>query len=277
MSKNGALRTVTLILEGGHLIRLGGAVDFARLARHLSSQNSTEDVIEIADDAGQRLALRRGALIGVAETEGHVSGEDKQTFPVKSYVLMKGFLTGDEHDQILKRVLSREADFIKTTVEFGIEDYRNSVFIADDEVICSILRSKIIPMLPGIASELGLKVSASSISSVDCQITAHKDGGFYRAHLDSGTEATASRVISYVYYFRARPNAFFGGELKLYDPSVEDSVDTTGFHFELIPPEDNSIIFFRSDVRHEVLPTNVSTGEFSDLRFTVNGWVRAKV
>jgi SM-20-related protein len=81
-------------------------------------------------------------------------------------------------------------------------------------------------------------------------------------------------VFSYVYYFQSRSRAFFGGELKLYEPQIESGVGVIGRDYCTIQPKDNSIVFFPSHVWHEVLPTYVPSGAFGDSRFTVNGWVR---
>ena len=99
-------------------------------------------------------------------------------------------------------------------------------------------------------------------------------GEFFHAHNDNGSPTTANRLVSYVYYFRARSSGFFGGELKLYNSRVENGVDLIGHDFHLISPKDNSIVFFPSRIWHEVLPTYVPSGAFCNSRFTVNGWIK---
>ena len=53
------------------------------------------------------------------------------------------------------------------------------------------------------------------------QLTAHNDGCYYKIHNDAGSEKTANREISYVYYFYQEPKAFSGGELKIYDTELK--------------------------------------------------------
>ena len=105
---------------------------------------------------------------------------------------------------------------------------------------------------------------------VEFQVTAHRGGGFFRPHRDN--TAFKDRQISYIYYFYAEPKPFVGGELLLYDTSLESS----RFHrggFSRIEPARNSLVLFPSSYYHEVLPVRCESESFEDSRFTVNGWL----
>jgi SM-20-related protein len=274
MSNESRVRTVTLVLQGGHLIRLGGAVDISALAKYLEEPLGVGGTIEIASGTSDRLILRREALLGIMDGYADVGNQPAQGALVQPYFRLEEFLTTDEHEIIVKRCMLREQEFEPSRVTTGLEGVRNSMLLKDDEIIGPLFRQKIHDLGPQIIQALNIEWNWSQCGEIECQITAHFDGGFYHVHTDNGSSDTASRVFSYVYYFQTRPHSFFGGELKLYEPRVEDGVDVTGADYLLVKPIDNSIVFFLSQLTHEVLPTYVPTKAFADSRFTVNGWVR---
>ena len=109
------------------------------------------------------------------------------------------------------------------------------------------------------------------------QLTAHNDGCYYKIHNDAGSEKTANREISYVYYFYQEPKAFSGGELKIYDTELKGGGAITHQNYKTITPVNNSIVFFNSRCRHEVMPVLCPSKAFEHSRFTVNGWIRKLV
>nr|WP_256386659.1 2OG-Fe(II) oxygenase [Hydrocoleum sp. CS-953] len=106
------------------------------------------------------------------------------------------------------------------------------------------------------------------------QLTAHNDGCFYTIHSDANTEMTATREMTYVYYFYQEPKSFSGGELVIYETKVEGNNLSKHNDFKVIEPRNNSIIFFPSRYLHEVLPVSCPTKAFENSRFTFNGWIR---
>ena len=76
-----------------------------------------------------------------------------------------------------------------------------------------------------------------------------------------------------MYYLRDRPDAFFGGALRLYNV-WKGSASKGAPGLVEIEPEDNMLVVFPSSVLHEVLPTFVPSGAWLDSRFTINGWMR---
>jgi Rps23 Pro-64 3,4-dihydroxylase Tpa1-like proline 4-hydroxylase len=102
-------------------------------------------------------------------------------------------------------------------------------------------------------------------SAVEAQLTAHGDGGFFRAHPDNGTYRLHRRAVSYAYYFSDARSRFVGGELVFHSDRAGGSAAT-------LAPERNSVVFFPSGVVHEVRPVH-GAPDFRASRFTINGWL----
>jgi Rps23 Pro-64 3,4-dihydroxylase Tpa1-like proline 4-hydroxylase len=119
-----------------------------------------------------------------------------------------------------------------------------------------------------------LGIASFPIGQIESQLTAHNDGHYYKAHNDSGSPDTASRELTYVYYFNREPKQFSGGELRIYDSRIENNFFIKAESYKTIEPINNSIVFFLSRYIHEVLPIRCPSQQFADSRFTINGWVR---
>jgi SM-20-related protein len=65
------------------------------------------------------------------------------------------------------------------------------------------------------------RLPPSTGPKLETQLTSHNDGGYYRIHNDNGSPSTATRVLTYVYYFHRQPVAFKGGQLRLYDSRIQ--------------------------------------------------------
>ncbi len=273
MSDESAPGTVTLVLSGGHLLRLAGDVDVPALVQHLEASESQSGVVEIASSRNERLILRRGALLGLV-----TSRDDAEVAALAQPISVpfhriENFLSAEERQSVLKRVLSRESEFTASAVTTGDKSVRKSVVLTADETIAPMFRTKIMKLLPELTGFADPKFAeATRLDDIECQVTAHLDGGFFQIHNDSGSEDTRSRVVTFVYYFESRPNSFLGGELRIYEPELHGKDGRT--RYTIVPPTDNSLVFFPSGVMHEVLPTYVQSKIFSDSRFTINGWIR---
>lgn len=112
------------------------------------------------------------------------------------------------------------------------------------------------------------------ISEIEMQITAHNHGHYYKIHNDNGSPDTATRFLTYVYYYYQDPKPFTGGELRIYELAVKDGFYVAGDRYRDIEPLHNSLIIFPSHYMHEVLPIQCPSLRFEDSRFTVNGWIR---
>ncbi len=89
-------------------------------------------------------------------------------------------------------------------------------------------------------------------------------------HRDADAEST--RELSFVYFFHAEPRQFYGGELRLYDNRRVRGVAHADSS-QLLSPRQDMLVIFPSDAPHELLPVRVPSGQFSDSRFTINGWI----
>lgn len=118
-----------------------------------------------------------------------------------------------------------------------------------------------------------LELPPFSVDYIESQLTAHNDGNYYKVHNDNGSSNTATRELTYVYYFHREPKPFLGGELVIYDSKIENTYYVNADSFKTIEPRNNSIVFFLSRYMHEVLPVSCLSRSFQDSRFTINGWI----
>ena len=100
---------------------------------------------------------------------------------------------------------------------------------------------------------------------MEVQLTAHNDDHYFKLHRDNGIDVAKDRRITFVYYFH-QPKSFTGGKLRIFDNDSEGDR-------ELVTPRHNSIVFFRSELLHEVLSVKCPSQAFEHSRFTANGWI----
>ena len=191
---------------------------------------------------------------------------------LSEYVQIDNFLTPEEHQHLLDYVLQRESEFVSTQTSTQASDYRKSVVLYAFPEFSNLISQRIHHLFPDILSKLGLP--PFQISQIEAQLTAHNDGNFYKIHNDNGSPDTATRELTYVYYFHREPKPFSGGELVVYDSKIENNYYVQAETFRTVEPRNNSIVFFLSRYMHEVLPVHCPTQQFADSRFTINGWVR---
>jgi Rps23 Pro-64 3,4-dihydroxylase Tpa1-like proline 4-hydroxylase len=113
------------------------------------------------------------------------------------------------------------------------------------------------------------------LAGIERRLVAHADGDFFRPHVDNGRPGVATRRITGVYYFHATPKRFSGGELRLYDGVLRDGRIEPASTYAELEPLDNSLVFFPSELFHEVRPVRADRADFRESRFTVNIWYRA--
>ena len=188
------------------------------------------------------------------------------------WLQIANFLSLEEYQGLLSYALQHELDFVPTGTTTGEENYRESVVLYDFPEFHELITQRIHSVVPDVQAKLGLEPFI--IQETEAQLTAHGDGNFYRLHNDNGSPITATRELTYVYYFYREPKAFSGGELLIYDSRVENNYLVQAESFQTIEPINNSIVFFPSGYMHEVLPIRCPSRAFADSRFTVNGWVR---
>jgi SM-20-related protein len=173
------------------------------------------------------------------------------------YLLWPNFLDTPTCDALLRWVTSNEHAFGKASV-IGDQSWRNAAVIStfpyDNDI-----RERLRPMVPAAARRLGIPEFEAGV--IEVQFTCHRDGGYFRAHADDGMPETNGRLISWVLWMHNWPKGFSGGELSIGG--------------RLIAPRCNTLIMFRSNLYHEILPVGVPSRAWRDGRWAGNGWVRA--
>ncbi|WP_435417140.1 2OG-Fe(II) oxygenase [Parerythrobacter aurantius] len=109
------------------------------------------------------------------------------------------------------------------------------------------------------------------IMAWDVEMAAHRDGGFFREHIDTMTAENretqpGDRIISLVCYLHRPRAAFTGGDLVL-KPFVGNAGEAR------IAPRHNRLVAFPSFARHEVEPIRVPGDAWEDARFSINCWL----
>ncbi|WP_299404253.1 2OG-Fe(II) oxygenase [Acaryochloris sp. IP29b_bin.148] len=188
------------------------------------------------------------------------------------YVQMDDFLTTAEHHTLLQTAIQHESSFVPTQTTTDTPDYRQSKILPHLDRLADRVLERIEQVLPEVLKQLDLPVFRAS--EIETQLTSHNDGNFYKLHNDNGSPDTATRELTYVYYFYQHPKPFSGGELQVYDSKIENNFYVAADSYQTVDPRNNSIVFFLSRYMHEVLPVSCPSRTFADSRFTINGWIR---
>jgi SM-20-related protein len=277
---------VTLLLGGGHRETVTMSPQDPMLRALLTTiQDKSRGVAEhrpyhIRIDGGRRSLVFSGIdLVGVQtdpplaiQVAGPVSGAAETPVQKSRYVIAENFLPPEQHRALLALVAREEARFVDTSVSTNDPDYRRSKVLHEAPEVHELFRTRMRELAPRLMAELG--IPPFHLGDVEVQVTAHNDGNYFKLHNDSGSPDTATRGLTYVYYFFNEPKAFTGGELRLYDSIVKDGYYQCGPQAADVDPKNNSVIFFAPYVHHEVLKVSVPSKAFHDGRFTVNGWLR---
>lgn len=195
----------------------------------------------------------------------------------EQFIQIDNLLSQQQLEELLAYVFSIQDQFVDSGYERrpGYDDYRKSRLVYWFPPYQEQILDQIEDLLPKIAPTLQLPPSCvDDITGVEAQLTLHNHGNYYRVHNDNGSEETASRFLTFVYYFYQEPKGFSGGELRLYNQTIAPVGRVKPGGYIDIEPRNNSIVFFRSELMHEVLPVRCPSLAFTDSRFTVNGWVR---
>ena len=271
--------TVTLLLGGGHKSRLRMASDDPLLRSLIASIEDKADGgrrmprpfhLRIAGGS-QSLVFSGSDLVGIIVDPPILPAAAAPRRPAP-YVLIESFLDPALHAELLTFVREAEPRFVDATVSTRDADYRRSKVLYEFPRFSTLFRERVAGLAPELMGRFG--GTPFPVAEIECQMTAHHDGNYFRLHNDSGSPDTASRVLSYVYYFHNEPKAFTGGEFRLYGSRVENGVSHCGEPAGDIAPRNNSILFFPSHCHHEVLPVRCPSQAFAAGRFTINGWIR---
>ena len=231
-----------------------------------------------AGEGGLTADLLRVAEMRFTSSAGRPAPTDRR-LRAAPYVQMTDFLGPAEHRRLLDHVLAHQEEFAESGIvgadgQLGVLDHgaRRSRTLANARVeeIWEMFERRLAGILPAVRRELGMPWFP--VAKVERQLTAHARGGFFVPHTDVGAPVVAGRRISAVYYFHTSPRRFTGGDLKLYDTWVTPLGSTGAGTHTTLAPTDNSIVFFPSDVFHEVCPVQADTDAFGDGRFSVTIW-----
>ncbi len=190
------------------------------------------------------------------------------------YVQIENFLSPEEHQAALELAFAHQDHFFSSKVLNHAEDHRkSSVFVMKNiPDFYEMMRHKVLEVRPQVLDKLNL--DQFLVSWLEMQLTAHNHGDFYKIHNDAAPgENTWNRVLTYVYYFHQEPQSFYGGELRIYDSIIQREDVMIQDHFKTIEPQNNTIVFFDSRCKHEVMPVICPSQKFEDGRFTINGWI----
>jgi len=218
--------------------------------------------------AGVAIETQATAAMATASTV-----RDSATLVRHPIVQIDDFLTDAELARLMEVTLWAEPQFKPSPLSSyrADPDHRQSLMIAAPYKVSELMLGKIRAIMPEVMEQL--RIGAFTVGKIDCQITANVDGSYFKAHTDAGHDGPIKRVLTYVYYFNRDPKAFTGGELRIYDDELRNGKFVATESFQIVEPRNNSIVFFNAALMHEIMPVVVPSKQFSDARFTVNGWV----
>jgi len=189
-----------------------------------------------------------------------------------SFFIDQNYLPENVNEKLLAHTINSREYFkethivndIKETGDQALHNWRKSQRLSASkfEEFYLVLEQKVRNDFTSICNNLGKEIF--EIDRLEIQLTSHNDGDFYKPHKDNNFEKGKSRLITFVYYFHSLPRQFSGGQLLFFEPPA------------VVEPENNSIVFFDSSLKHAVHPISCPSKKFEDGRFTLNGWIRKK-
>jgi SM-20-related protein len=244
------------------------ALDYNRRAgKALDQQHNTSrtSFVETASGAGPFLAALRASIRG---------SQTSAISPARC-TIFDDFLPEQALQRLTQIAASREREFRPSGVLHGVSQtpaflasHRRSRVLSDLGDLRPFLLRQLMLALPTVLTRLSMP--AFPVSAVDIQVTATNDGEFFRPHTDSAAGLVERRTVSFTCFFHTEPAPFSGGELRLYSRIGGAPVMAQP---HTIIPKRNRIVFFPSDVLHEIATVSCPTRRFCDSRFNVNGWI----
>ncbi len=240
--------------------------------------NEQNRIAEIPSDR----ASAKGTTMAIAPNQNKSSvvsnGTSSLSFLPATYVQFDDFLSAEVYAALEAIIQDQKDQFQPTSVvrdnKSQQTDTRQSMVLYESNFLAfsQQMKQKILKTLPIACKKLSHP--RFEPSNIVAQLTAHNDGCFYKRHSDAASAQTATREMTYVYYFYREPQPFSGGELRIYDTELNNDRPTSRGTYKTVTPRNNSIIFFNSRCLHEVMPVCCPSREFEDSRFTINGWIR---
>lgn len=102
------------------------------------------------------------------------------------------------------------------------------------------------------------------VHELEAHFTLYPPGAFYVRHLDQFPQA-AHRLVSCLLYLNRDWRAEDGGQLRLYQPSLEGGETS----IDVLPADGTFVCFLSDRLEHEVLPTQRP-------RLSLTGWFRRR-
>ena len=186
---------------------------------------------------------------------------------IMEYLWWKDFLDVPTLELVRHVTKSNRDKFVPTTVTTGVDGYRKSTVLWHYNYIelYDLFTGKIKAMTPIVMQLLNMDFP---VGDVELQMTRSGHDEYFKNHVDNGTDDTAMRQLTFVYYYLLTEHRQFeGGDLIIRPPSGDLSIS----------PNHNSIIFFPSHYWHEVMPVTYPDDTWEGGRFTLNGWCRKPV
>jgi SM-20-related protein len=271
--------TVRILLHGGTVYETScpeNAPMLDSLAEAMSGARGACGFAQLTVRNGETergLAVPASAIVAV-ETDPPVTlrWQPKPAVEPAPYIRIPSFLNEEENRAVLDYAIRKQPDYVASEVDTGVPDYRRSRVIMRMDDLCVDFDERIREIVPDALNYFRMPVPAET--QLETQLSTHNEGGYFRIHNDNGSPRTATRVLTYVYYFHREPVAFRGGQLRLYDSRTDAHWWSPAETFVELAPQNNMLLLFPSRIMHEVLPTYCLSREFGDGRFTLNGWVR---
>ena len=268
------LSTSTVLLRGGHRW-VCAATEAAEALVYLRTPGADPlRLFVLRAPDGQTLTVPAREIVAVV-------GEDtppsifvppaNNTLPGSPFVLIDNFLDQDLFVHVMDFARSHETTYAAASVTNDTADYRRAKVMYDVTPLLPRFMPRIQALVPSLWRLLD--VAPVVVKNIECQLTAHGTGDFFKRHNDNGSPETAGRTISYVYYFHREPKAFSGGHLRMFETVVEGGFYQCGSKSLDIEPKANTLIAFPSHCHHEVTPVESASNDFADRRFTLNGWI----
>ncbi|MFL0356109.1 2OG-Fe(II) oxygenase [Erythrobacter sp. GH1-10] len=194
---------------------------------------------------------------------------------MKGTGIFDDFLGAEASHDLLEFTIANEVGFgpssISESAQGGIDTKvrRSSTFTGNWDGHRAHFRAAIMAATPQLLETTGVPEWSPKEMQIDLAI--HRDGDFFRRHLDTlygEHRKDVVRMVSAVYYVFREPKGFSGGELVITDPR--------GGAEEVIEPRHDRLVVFPSFLPHEVKPITVPGNAFADARFSVNCWLSRK-
>ncbi len=263
---------VQLLMEKAQIYR--------RIAAFERSLSSYSQVLKLdADNACANTADQVKTIAYAKTAQSILSGApvsylstcDLQPAP---FVRYRDFFPSKTVETFFNTAVSRQTEFIHagiTEKHVYNPDKRQTLALADIGEIKTQFRRFLRQNLPEYCQRLG--IVSFTPGKIETKMTNHLDGGFFKPHRDTLQLLPCNgRCISYLYYFHRQPKRFNGGDLILFDTSLERNQYKLS-QFTRIPCEHNSLTLFPSGWFHCVEPVRLAGNRFEDGRMAITGHI----